>query len=357
MSDIDSIVLSNLATILPDQKYTNFKTLKPNVYQFQCNALKTESDIRDWVKALSEQSYVEWRIFRTNPTLKGHRCVFKIVYRCQHSATRYQSNGKRQSKSTNCDAFLRVKIFQKSVYDESLITQITLNNFHNHPTGITAESLKYRDVSENIKERLRELFNFGLTPSAAHDVLTTDAMIEHGDNCKKVLADRSVVPDLVYCYNFFYKEFGKDYNKVKKGCEHDEPVNEGSTSDKIFNGEDISNFIAPVHCKNSHNIEVVVDDSENEEVVEILISQDNSSDGSKNVDVYNNLKSTFDDILERIKSTQNSDILEASEKFCKNYKTLCKNDKSFKSALKHFGKNTYKKPIVVSRNALRKGFK
>lgn len=77
--------------------------------------------------------------------------------------------------------------------------QIEINNNHNHLIH-TADSLRERDVSEETKMKLQELFEKGHSPASALESIKTDMQISEGSNYAFAAADRASCPDTGYCF-------------------------------------------------------------------------------------------------------------------------------------------------------------
>ena len=62
-----------------------------------------------------------------------------------------------------------------------------------------AEALKYRDVSKETEDKLRDLFGKKYGPTAALETLKYDLQLKHDQDYIKVAADRAMCPDIGYC--------------------------------------------------------------------------------------------------------------------------------------------------------------
>lgn len=82
---------------------------------------------------------------------------------------------------------------------EGLTFVVTVNYIHNHPLAC-ADALRRNDVSEATEEKLRSLFEHGHSPSSALSLLKYDLQEEYGDNYIFASADRSICPDVQFCY-------------------------------------------------------------------------------------------------------------------------------------------------------------
>lgn len=77
---------------------------------------------------------------------------------------------------------------------------IHLHWLHNHEIH-SADALKERDVSENSKQKILDLFRAGHSPTSALDTYKYDLQEEHSDDeYIKLSADRAICPDVQYCY-------------------------------------------------------------------------------------------------------------------------------------------------------------
>ena len=82
---------------------------------------------------------------------------------------------------------------------------VKLKCSHNHPLG-AAHALKHRAVSEEVKERFLDLFSKGYSPSKALELYKYDLQLAHNEKCICISADRSITPNLQYCYRLAYFE-------------------------------------------------------------------------------------------------------------------------------------------------------
>lgn len=82
---------------------------------------------------------------------------------------------------------------------EGLFFHINLRNEHNHHVSC-AEVMMRREVSGETTDKLKRLFESGHTPSSALKVLKYKLQVEEQDNYVYAAADRSVCPDLQFCY-------------------------------------------------------------------------------------------------------------------------------------------------------------
>ncbi|XP_072168858.1 uncharacterized protein [Diadema setosum] len=187
---------------------------------FKCQVrlkVSREEEAKNWLEDFKiGTDSTTWKVARTYPDA-GKFNTFRVDLRCHHN-TRYTSTRGKVTKNTSCPAsvFIVLKRFMKhsrskdSHLEEGLLFIVTLNYAHNHPLSC-ADALRRNDVSEATEEKLRSLFEHGHTPRSALDLLKYDLQEEHGDNYIYASADRSICPDVQFCYRLYAKIFRKRY--------------------------------------------------------------------------------------------------------------------------------------------------
>ncbi|XDV11891.1 hypothetical protein PO909_000687, partial [Leuciscus waleckii] len=73
--------------------------------------------------------------------------------------------------------------------------------------GLTASGCGQREKLE----KLEKLFQSGLSPSSALNTLKYDLQEEQGDSYVHASADRSICPDVQFCYRLYYSIFKWEY--------------------------------------------------------------------------------------------------------------------------------------------------
>lgn len=76
---------------------------------------------------------------------------------------------------------------------------VNLKHEHNHRLSC-ADAMKKRDVSGETIDKLKTLFESGHSPSSALDTIKYDLQEEEGGNHLFASADRSICPDVQFCY-------------------------------------------------------------------------------------------------------------------------------------------------------------
>ena len=82
---------------------------------------------------------------------------------------------------------------------DGYLLYVNLRSDHNHRLAC-ADALRKRDVSAFTIERLTALFERGHSPSSALDTMKYDLQEEEGEHYFLSAADRSIVPDVQFCY-------------------------------------------------------------------------------------------------------------------------------------------------------------
>lgn len=177
--------------------------------------LKEEREVQKWVEDFQSSSQMTWRIYKTNPAIKRAkrtRSQYKVDYQCQHG-------GAKRSRSyikTNCPAklFLDLKKPAEIIHlsrrarpiDPHVRNQLTFNislrNSHNHSVS---DSLRHRDVSKETIEKLMRFFELGHNPTTALKALKNELREETGEGFEEASADRSICPELFFCYRLYHK--------------------------------------------------------------------------------------------------------------------------------------------------------
>lgn len=83
--------------------------------------------------------------------------------------------------------------------EDGYFLHVNLRNEHNHKLA-SPEVMRWRDVSNETIEKLEELYKSGHTPSSALKTIKYNLQEEEGENYIYAIADRSICPDLQFCY-------------------------------------------------------------------------------------------------------------------------------------------------------------
>ncbi|XP_073334841.1 uncharacterized protein [Pagrus major] len=178
--------------------------------------LSREEEAKRWFEDFQSSSGLTWSKSKTYPNV-GRYNKYRVDYRCRTIR-----------KNTSCPATLFLILKRKLELGErksrsgdphvkeGLYLHVNLRNEHNH-RGSCAQAMKRKDVSGEAIEKLKKLFEGGHSPTTALDVLKYDLQEEEQDNYVYAAADRSVCPDLRFCYRLYYKLFKKVHGTAAGG--------------------------------------------------------------------------------------------------------------------------------------------
>ncbi|KAK0134006.1 hypothetical protein N1851_030442 [Merluccius polli] len=170
--------------------------------------LSTVGEVDKWLDEFQHSSTFTWRI-EPIPSQGG-----TMHTECHHKT--YGSG--KTSKNTNYPATLFL-VLKRSMEGrrsrstdqhmaEGYLLYVNLRTDHNHRLSC-ADALSKRDVSALTSERLTE--SRGHSPASALDTLKYDLQVEEGERYCLAAADRSIVPDIQFCYRLYYKIFQRAY--------------------------------------------------------------------------------------------------------------------------------------------------
>ncbi|XP_059900331.1 uncharacterized protein LOC132451728 isoform X1 [Gadus macrocephalus] len=185
--------------------------------------LATREEAETWLEDFQRSSRVTLRVDKTYPMTedKVRRNSYRVDMKCQLK-TRQTAYTKR---NTHCPAGLYLVLKKHCHRDnrksrsidthiqEGLLLHVTIKHHHNHRLG-GSESLQQGDVARETVEKLVKLFQSGHSPFSALNTLKYDLQEEQGDSCVHASADRSICPDVQFCYRLYYSIFKKEYGAV-----------------------------------------------------------------------------------------------------------------------------------------------
>ncbi|XP_056439004.1 uncharacterized protein LOC130375883 isoform X2 [Gadus chalcogrammus] len=185
--------------------------------------LATREEAETWLEDFQRSSRVTLRVDKTYPMTedKVRRNSYRVDMRCQLK-TRQTAYTKR---NTHCPAGLYLVLKKHCHRDnrksrsidthiqEGLLLHVTIKHHHNHRLG-GSESLQQGDVARETVEKLVKLFQSGHSPFSALNILKYDLQEEQEDSCVHASADRSICPDVQFCYRLYYSIFKKEYGAV-----------------------------------------------------------------------------------------------------------------------------------------------
>lgn len=188
--------------------------------------IKTREEFAQWLEQFQNLSKTKYTIRCTEPVL-GRSIIFKQRLVCQHNTRKekiYDPTMPRKTKNTNCPSKISARIHvvrdryrgkNKELIQlcKELPCEIYVVLEHNHSVESVA-SLRYRQPSTEVKEKLISLFNKGHSPATALDSIKMEIQLNYPDSYPLVLADRSRCPDYNFCYYLYTKTLKKKYESM-----------------------------------------------------------------------------------------------------------------------------------------------
>ncbi|RGB31967.1 hypothetical protein C1646_763435 [Rhizophagus diaphanus] len=205
-----SYLIKNFNDLSPFQTTKNFE-----IPQFELDAFV---DIDDKEKAHEWFLLFESKSKTTMPEsrhyeIKGKKVLFREKRHCIHSKLVKKKQGNRklkcpqssQLRNTNCTAAIYLQLELCNI-ELSHFLEVNLRFTHNHIVN-SAESLSFRRVNGEIREKFLELFKDGHSPASAmydyEDALYLSATDEQ--ELLVLLADQMTNPDYDYIAKLFHK--------------------------------------------------------------------------------------------------------------------------------------------------------
>ncbi|KAK3881455.1 hypothetical protein Pcinc_014111 [Petrolisthes cinctipes] len=150
----------------------------------------TEDSARLWIKEFQEKTKTTLRCKKKHKAA-GQKNVFHVQLRCHHntSTRTHTADLRAGSKNTSCPATLteivkRVITSRKSRSSDihaglyPMIVKLAYN--HNHPV-LCSDTLKHRDVSEEVKNTFLKLYQANHSPSTALHVVLQGVQKNYGE--------------------------------------------------------------------------------------------------------------------------------------------------------------------------------
>ncbi|KAM7390030.1 hypothetical protein PAMA_008278 [Pampus argenteus] len=175
----------------------------------------SEDEVHKWLKDFQTSSGLVWRKSKTYPNT-GRYNAYRVDLRCQHNT--YPKTVGKKTKNTSCGATMYL-VLKRHKYSQDrksrsgdphikdgYLLNVNLRHEHNHGLSY-ADAAQKRDVSSVTIAKLMMLFESGHTPSSALNTIKFDLRKQEGDNYIHAAADRSICPDVQFCYRLYYKLF------------------------------------------------------------------------------------------------------------------------------------------------------
>ena len=225
---------SILENILPSNynyKISSFKVLHEseikNESKFEAVIsvnICSEEALQTFLKDFETSSSTIYNIY-FGDNRSGKKVVVSGHRKCHHNVRKRSKSGdpldvvddKTVGKQTNCPADIKFKLKRTDdhEHDDNCLffpLELTMNYTHNHSIE-SANAVKFHEVTDDTKNRFKELFENAHSAASAYQEYKNYLMDKHGDNYVMVSADRAIMPDYKWVFNFhatfIQKEFGK----------------------------------------------------------------------------------------------------------------------------------------------------
>jgi hypothetical protein len=155
--------------------------------------------------------------------VKGKQVLFREKRHCIHSNEVKKKQGQRETKrpqssrarNIHCSANIHLRLENWRLESTSHPLEVNIRFTHNHVID-SAESLSFRHVNEEVREKFLDLFNDGHSPASALYSYQDDLHLSAADDQEllEILADRARNPD----YNYVHKLFQGYCEAALGGC-------------------------------------------------------------------------------------------------------------------------------------------
>ncbi|XP_062297293.1 uncharacterized protein si:dkey-75a21.2 [Scomber scombrus] len=189
--------------------------------------LTSQEEVHKWLEDFQTSSGLTWRKAKTYPNT-GRYNAYRVDMRCQHNT--FPRTDVKKTKNTSCGAtmYLVLKRHMHSQNRKSrsgdphikdgYLLNVNLRHEHNHRLSC-ADAVRRRDVSGETIAKLKTLFENGHTPSSALDSIKHELQEREGENYVHASADRSICPDVQFCYRLYYKLFQRAGSVVTESAD------------------------------------------------------------------------------------------------------------------------------------------
>ena len=150
--------------------------------------------------------------------IKGKQVILRENRHCIHSNKVKEKQGSRVTKhpqsfrarNINCNASIHLRLEKWRLESLDHPLEVNIRYIHNHVIE-SAESLSFRRVKEEVRERYLELFKDGHSPASAMYSYEDELHLstKNDQELLELLADRGINPDYGYIFRLF-QEFRKN---------------------------------------------------------------------------------------------------------------------------------------------------
>ena len=226
------IILENILPENYQYRVSNFKIVQesPIVKETKFEAMFavnicSEEGFLKFLTEFQESSSTNYNISSGNKK-NGKKHLFSGSRKCIHNLRKRKKSGEEEvladhrtpGKQTNCPANISFKMKNTDDHDHdencSLFPlEITLLYIHNHSI-VSASAVKYHEVHSATKEAFNKLFEEDHTASSAYQEYKNLLMKKYGEEYIIVSADRAIMPDYRWVFNFHALYMQNNFGKI-----------------------------------------------------------------------------------------------------------------------------------------------
>ena len=208
----------------------------------------TVKGVFDFIKEFQSITSTTYNLGKNVDKTKGKTVEISGIRKCHHLVRKdKKAKDRSQGKNTECPSFLKFKVLKCNQHEHSdtgcdkFSTEVQIQYNHNH--GIECSTAyKYFPVSEETKSVFTQLFKSGYSASSAYNKYVKDLQIEHGENYIRISADRSILPDYKWTFNFFSTYVKENFGAINS------PESFALAAEKVksyneHHGEELARFV------------------------------------------------------------------------------------------------------------------
>ena len=146
------------------------------------------------------------------------KCIHNIRERTKSGSSDDVTSPLTHGKQTNCPAILNFKLRKTDDHNHDkncalFPLEISISHIHNHSIE-SANAFKFHNVAQETKDKFIELFEAAHSASSAYQEYKNFLMQKHKENYVQVSADRAVMPDYKWVFNFHAEFVKKAFGKI-----------------------------------------------------------------------------------------------------------------------------------------------
>ena len=179
--------------------------------------VKTEHELKQLLSEFNSSTGCTFNVMSGRPDKlpggAGARCGYRGYRKCSMNVCGSDNRKSRQpGKDTKCEASITFRVENPASKNKETVNDraqfplsLNIKFSHNHALN-RAEFLRYQSVSADTKAAYTDLFQQGVSPSAAHAEIKHRIKEEFPDTWPNKFADRSVLPSVFWVY-YWHRQY------------------------------------------------------------------------------------------------------------------------------------------------------